>query len=268
MKLLELIRTKQFWKHVIIASVSGLALLYGGFLLLDVYTQHGEEVEVPDFEGIYIKDLEKFVEGHDLNFEIVDSVYSGESAKGTVVDQDPNSGSKVKKNRVIYLTVNAMLTKKVKMPDLIDLSLKQATSLLETYSLQVGMLHYVEGLPPVMEQSFRGKAVKGGDLIDIGSKIDLVLGRGNDGGLITIPNLLGLTLAEARFILASKSLLLGQVTEDDGIDTVYAKVWKQNPSIESGEGLYDGARVNIWITQSEALLEDAENNKDGENNEE
>lgn len=268
MKLLELIRTKPFWKHVIIASISGLALLYGGFLLLDVYTQHGEEIEVPDFEGIYIKDLDKFVEGHELNFEIVDSVYSSESAKGTVVDQDPNPGSKVKLNRVIYLTVNAMLTKKVKMPDLIDLSLKQATSLLETYGLRVGMLRYIEGLPPVMEQSYQGKAIKGGDLVDIGSKIDLVLGRGNDGGLIEIPNLLGLTLSEVRYLLASKSLLLGQVTEDIGIDTAYAKVWKQNPSIESGEGLYDGAKVNIWITQSEALLEDAKNNNDVENNDE
>jgi eukaryotic-like serine/threonine-protein kinase len=263
MKLLELIRTKQFWKHVIIASVCGLALLFGGFMLLDVYTQHGDEVEVPDFAGIYIKDLEKFVEGHDLNFEIVDSVYSNESAKGTVIDQDPNSGSKVKRNRVIYLTVNAMLTKKVKMPDLIDLSLKQATSLLETYGLKIGSIRYVEGLPPVMSQSFRGKSINGGELIDIGSKIDLVLGRGNDGGLISIPNLFGLTLSEVRSALASKSLLLGQITEDAGVDTTVAKVWKQNPSPETTEGLYDGAKINVWITQSETLLEDSQNNTDG-----
>lgn len=268
MKLLELIRTKQFWKHAIIASVCGLALLYGGFLLLDVYTQHGDEVEVPDFEGIYINDLEKFVEGHDLNFEIVDSVYSNESAKGTVVDQDPNAGSKVKRNRVIYLTVNAMLTKKVKMPDLIDLSLKQATSLLETYGLKVGSLRYVEGLPPVMSQSFKGKPISGGDLIEVGSKIDLVLGRGNDGGLIAIPNLLGLTLSEVRLILASKSLLLGQITQDAGADSTVARVWKQSPSQETTEGLYDGAKINVWITQSETLLEDAQNNSDGTNQDE
>jgi len=265
MKLIELIRTKQFWKHVIIASVLGFAILFGGFMLLDVYTKHGDEVEVPDFAGIYINDLEKFVEGHDLNFEIVDSVYSNESAKGTVIDQDPNAGSKVKRDRVIYLTVNAMLIKKVKMPDLIDLSLKQATSLLETYGLKVGTLRYVEGLPPVISQSHKGKTINGGDLIDIGSEVDLVLGRGDDGGLISIPNLMGLTLSEVRLILESKKLILGQVTEDAGADTSLARVWRQSPDPETLDGIYDGAKINVWITESETLLEDAQNDNDGNN---
>ena len=260
MSLLEIVRKFTFWKHLVLASVAGLALLYGGFLLLDVYTQHGEQVEVPNFEGIYLNDLEKFVEGYELAFEIIDSVYSKESAKGTVVAQDPAPGSQVKKHRVIYLTVNAMLTKKVKMPNLIDISLRQATSLLETYSLQVGTLRYVEGLPPVMEQLYQGRPIQEGELVDIGSRIDLVLGRGNDMGLIPIPDLTGLTLSESRSLLLSKGLKLSGVTKDlQDLDTLNAQVWKQSPDPSSADGLYEGAGVSIWLTESETLLEDSRN---------
>lgn len=258
MSLISNIKSRKFWLHITIASITGLALLYGGFLLLDVYTQHGREVEVPDFKGLYINDLDKFVEGYSLKYEVVDSVYSKTSAKGTVVEQDPQPGSKVKNERVIYLTVNALLTKKVKMPNLIDLSLKQASSLLETYGLKIGTLTYVEGLPPVMQQKCQGRSITEGELIEEGSKIDLVLGKGNEDELILIPDLSGYTLTEARNLLTSKRLLLGVVSEDNPpLDTLVAKVWKQNPEIESSEGLYDGARIDIWLTESETLIQDA-----------
>jgi beta-lactam-binding protein with PASTA domain len=258
MSLISNIKSRRFWLHIILASITGLVMLYGGFLLLDVYTQHGQEVEVPDFKGIYINDLEKFVEGYSLKYEVVDSVYSNKSEKGTVMEQDPKPGSKVKNERVIYLTVNALLTKKVKMPNLIDLSLKQASSLLETYGLKVGTLSYIEGLPPVMEQIYQGKKISEGEMIDEGSKIDLVLGKGNDDELISIPDLSGYTLTEARNILSSLRLLLGVVSEDNPpLDTMIAKVWKQNPEIESNDGLYDGARIDIWLTESETLIQDA-----------
>jgi beta-lactam-binding protein with PASTA domain len=259
MSIISIIKTGTFWKHFISASVLGFGLLYLGFALLELYTRHGEEVEVLDFKGIYIKDLPAFIEGHALKYEIVDSVYSSKVARGTVVDQNPYPGAKVKEDRVIYLTVNALLSRKVKVPNLIDLSLKQATSLLETYGLQVGMLRYVDGLPPVMEMLHKGKPLKEGDLIDEGSKVDLVLGRGTEGGLIPVPSLLGFTLTEARRILSENRLNLGEVSNDESKpDTLIARIWKQNPEPGTVDGLYEGASVNIWLTESETLLQDIE----------
>lgn len=261
MKLFSIIATKKFWIHSFLASLTGIAMLYGGFLLLDNFTLHGEEVEVPDFKGIYINDLDKFVQGYSLNYEIVDSVYSKTSAKGTVIEQDPASGSKVKNDRVIYLTVNAIFAKKVKMPNLIDLSLKQATSLLETYGLKIGMLRYEEGLPPVMEQYYQGKPVSPGEMIDEGSKIDLLLGRGIGNGLIEVPNLIGFSLEQARKSLAAKRLVLGTVSGDGTeVDTSLARIWKQSPIPSDSSDLYDGAFVNVFITENEELL-----NGNGEN---
>ena len=258
MDIKSLLKSSEFWKHFIVSSLVALMVLGISFLFLNVYTKHGDEVVVPDFEGIYIKDLDKFIEDHNVRYEIVDSIYNIEKAKGTVADQDPEAGSKVKPERVIYLTVYAMLNQKTAMPNLIDLSLRQASSLLETYGLKVGNLRYEEGLPPVIRQLFKGQSIKPGTLIDKGSRIDLVLGKGAGGGLITVPDLLGLTLAEVRTILAEKQLSLKNIVPDimDN-DTLNARVYRQNPPYDSEEGLYSGAEISIWITNIDEKVEQA-----------
>ena len=252
------LKSSAFWRHLLVASVVALLVLWGSFALLNVYTKHGDEVEVPNFEGIYTKDLDKFVEGHNVRYEIVDSIYNMDKAKGTVADQDPEPGSKVKPERVIYLTVNAALNQKVAMPDLVDLSLRQASSLLETYGLKVGVLRYVEGLPPVMKQLYKGIPIKSGTIIDKGSSIDLILGRGNGGGLIPVPDVVGMSLSEVRIYLIEKQLALGRIVPDimDN-DTLLARVYRQSPQPSAEEGLYDGGQIDIWITNSIEKIEQA-----------
>lgn len=255
MTFFEFIKTKQFWKHFIGASVTVLAFLWVCLLFMDFYTLHDSKATVPDFKGLYIKDLDKFVDGHNLRYEIIDSVYNMKKEKGTVLEQEPQPGATVKEDRTIYLTVNAMLNQQVKMPNLVNLSLRQASSLLETYGLKVGSLRYVEGLPPVIRQLYKGKDIKHGTMLDKGSSIDLVLGKGQNNGLIPVPDLFGLTLQEARLILSENQLVMGMKMMDlTAKDTNIARIYKQFPE-PSADGLYDGASINIWLTGSDEVLE-------------
>lgn len=255
----EFLQSRSFWKHFILANAVVAVLLVLGMVFLNFYTLHDSKVEVPDFKGLFIKDLDKFVEGHNLSFEVVDSVYNMQKEKGTVIEQDPAPGSTVKEGRTIYLTVNAMLNQKVKMPDLVDLSLRQATSLLETYGLKVGSIRYTEGLPPVIEQLYKGRRIAPGTMVDKGSAIDLVAGLGDSKGLIPVPDLFGLTLPEARLILSNKSLVVGVVLQDaTGRDSLTAKIYRQDP-MPGGDGLYDGAPINLWLTGSDEVLENERN---------
>jgi eukaryotic-like serine/threonine-protein kinase len=257
----EFIKTGSFWKHVALAGTAVLLFLWGCFLFLNFFTLHNEHMEVPDFKGVYMSDLDKFVSGKELEYEVVDSVYNDQLPKGTVIDQEPKAGSTVKLGRKIYLSVNARVNQKVPMPNLIDLSLRQAKSLLESYGLKVGRITYVAGLPPVMQQNYQGKHISPNALIDKGSSIDLVLGMGDQNSLIQVPELFGLTLVEARTALVSSGLVLGKIEKDEPLtDTIMARIFKQNPSPESNDGLYEGARVNVWITTSEAVIE-RESNK-------
>jgi beta-lactam-binding protein with PASTA domain len=248
-------KTRPFWMHAFAASAAVGLFLMVCLWFMDMYTLHDSSAKVPDFKGLYIKDLDKFVEGHALNYEIIDSVYNSDKPKGTVLEQEPLPGSTVKEGRVVYLTVNAMLNQQVKMPNLVNLSLRQASSLLETYGLKTGALRYVEGLPPVMHQLYKGRDIAPGTMLDKGSAIDLVLGKGQNGGLIQVPDLFGMTLTEARQQLAALSLIIGTKFSDNSAeDTLTARIYKQFPET-GGDGLYGGATINIWLTGSTEVLE-------------
>jgi beta-lactam-binding protein with PASTA domain len=247
-------KTRPFWIHALAAFAVVALFLVLCLWLMNMYTLHDSSAKVPDFKGLYTKDLEKFVEGHSLSYQIIDSVYNSDKPKGTILEQEPIPGSTVKEGRVIYLTVNAMLNQQVKMPNLVNLSLRQASSLLETYGLKTGALRYVEGLPPVMKQAYKGRDIAPGTMLDKGSSIDLVLGKGQGGGLIQVPDLFGMTLSAARGELAANSLIIGSTFSDNSVsDTVTARIYKQFPE-PSGDGLYSGASVNVWLTGSDEVL--------------
>ena len=45
-----------------------------------------------------------------------------------LIDQDPEPNDKVKENRTVYITITKTVAPKIKMPNLIDVSYKQAIS--------------------------------------------------------------------------------------------------------------------------------------------
>ena len=53
-----------------------------------------------------------------LHAEVIDSVHNDQASRGSVVDQVPPAGDKVKPGRDIYLTINAFTKKQLTIPDL------------------------------------------------------------------------------------------------------------------------------------------------------
>ena len=100
---IDFLKSKQFWKHLALAIVSLGIVLWILFKLLDIYTDHGETVTVPDFKGKNITELDQFVSGKDVRYLIIDSIYDPKEKAGIVLKQDPEAKSTVKHNRTIYL---------------------------------------------------------------------------------------------------------------------------------------------------------------------
>ena len=86
----------------------------------------------------------------------------------------------VKKNRRIYLTINSIKSKKVEFPDIYDLSLRQAVRKLNQYDLEIGDLFYIPDIAvnKVLSCEINGLKINEGQELYVGSKIDLILGRG------------------------------------------------------------------------------------------
>jgi eukaryotic-like serine/threonine-protein kinase len=228
-------KSKYFWIHTGLAIVLSIFILWFTLKALDIYTLHGSSIDVPDFEGKHISELDDYADDYDVRYEIIDSIYDFRLEKGSVVMQDPAAGTRVKDNRKVYLTVVALQPEQVEMPNLIDLTLRQATAMLETYGLAVGKLQYVPDIATnaVLKQKFKGKVIEEGSLIEKGSKIDLVLGQGEDNEKVEIPDLYGMKQGEAIKELKANSLNLGEEIFEDGADTTVSRVYKAVPGFRN-----------------------------------
>ena len=177
--LFSYLKSKTFFKHLALATVSLVIVLWALFKLLGVYTHHGETAEVPDFKGKAIAELDNFVKDKNVGFTIIDSVYSPQEKPGIVIKQDPEAKSMVKHNRIIYLYVTSTQAPQMAMPKLVDRSTRQAVFMIESYGLKVGKITEIAGdcKGCVLKQYFNGKEIMPGDAIKKGSKIDLSVGK-------------------------------------------------------------------------------------------
>lgn len=173
------LKSRQFFIHLGLASVSVVLVLWVLVKMLNSYTQHGETVDVPDFKGKSIGELNGFIEGKDVRYEIIDSIYAPKEKPGVVIRQDPETNTKVKRNRTIYLYVNGLMPPQLAMPKLIDRSERQAILMLESYGLKVGRVTQVAGdcNGCVLGQFIKGKVVEPGTLIKKGTIIELTIGK-------------------------------------------------------------------------------------------
>lgn len=166
---------------IIMLVISVVTVSFIG-ISLNAITKHGQEYELQDFTGMnarQLHDIEQDSNIIDFEFVIIDSVFVPNKKGGTVLTQDPVAGSKVKKGRKVYLSIVAMSMPKIEMPNLIDLSLRQAENMLKTNDLKLGQIIYKASKYPnaVLEQRYKGRIIEQGKQIPYQSEITLIVGK-------------------------------------------------------------------------------------------
>lgn len=144
-------------------------------------TNHGEFVEVPDFSKQSVMQMRKSIEDANLRYEVLDSAnYNPDFPRFSIIEQTPVAGAKVKINRKIYFTVNPSGYKKVTVPKIIQVTKRNATSMLRAVGLDVQRVTYVDelGKDMVYQLKFKGQYIKPGDKLPKTSKVELVCGNG------------------------------------------------------------------------------------------
>ncbi len=147
--------------------------------MLSIYTHHGESVSMPKLIGKQLSVAKTELASTDFELIVRDSIYDNKAQKNSIVSQDPPEGTKIKKNRKIYVTIVSMGSKKNPIPALNDLSLRQATQLLESNGFSVAQIIYQpsEFDNIIIEQRFKGRVIKEGESLEQGSAITLIVGK-------------------------------------------------------------------------------------------
>lgn len=230
------------WVKLILINL-GLGILFYFIVIfstikyLDVYSNHGEEITVPNLVGKKSSVAKMQLEDMGLSYEILDSIYDPSLPNGIVKQQmiEPTSISKVKvkENRIIGLRLSKK-TELTEMPDLVFKHVDFAQGILENrgFSSRIQYKPTKEANGSVLDQKCNGKSITKGTRIPIGSEITLIVGQNEVGVLVELPNVVGMNYQDAISLLGSKGLeSISTICNDCETlqDTLSAIVFGQSP---------------------------------------
>ena len=259
----KFITTRPFWVNLLVIIILSVLLVLGFLQLLGLITRHGEYLTVPGVQGKNTTEAIKFLE--DKGFEVViqDSVYIDTAKMGIVLKQLPESGSTVKVNRVVFLTVNRATLPMVIMPSLNGKSFNYAIEILRRSHLELGdTFHkpdFMQG--SILEQTFNGNLITAGTKLPWGSKVNLIVGGGLSMQELIVPDLVGMALGEAKLIIEQNGINLAAVIADGPIgDTSSAYVFKQSPTryneVSIPNYIKAGQLIDLWIAAEMKVIND------------
>jgi beta-lactam-binding protein with PASTA domain len=236
-KIVNFFANKPLLKHFLLAIIAVILIVWGVLAWLSSYTNHGEQIAVPNVVGLHMDELDEYLSKRQLNYLIIDEVYSTEHPKGTVLRQDPVAYSEatpsyVKSGRKIYITIVSDQDKMVAIPDLVGRSKRLAQAQMDI----VGLIPVYQGIPyefndVVVKQTYKGKEVEAGFKVPYGSTITVFVGVGQDGDPISVPKVVGYTAAEISAYLSDKSIYPYFEYENCNTkeDSLMARAYKQHP---------------------------------------
>lgn len=250
--------SKQFLFNVLAIIIVWVAIVLFEMYYLKSHTNFGQQIEVPTFYKIHMDDLDEFVKDKGISYTIQDSVYLDDWPKGTVCWQHPkptdSTGMHVKEGREILLSVVPVNPQMIKVPNVVDMSKRMGEKALESLGFRVKVSYkphpYDAGF--IMEQLQNGNPIAPGTSVPKGSRLELVVSQGKTGEVSSLPNLIGLTISEAKERLSNLTLSLFPdcetcQTEEDFLNAV---ITDQNPKGGEGVSVSAGTTVTIWATKA------------------
>lgn len=176
---IKCIKNPFVWNFLLMIVV-GCALIYGTLAWLDHYTRHNEAVIVPDVKGLSMNEAKSFFDNTGLRYNVIDSVFSNDVNPGAIVEVVPEPGSKVKEGRIVFVTINALTAQMAIIPEVADLSFRQAYALLRSLGFKNIEVKFVPGdykdLAVGVERN--AQMINRGERVPLASTLTLIISNG------------------------------------------------------------------------------------------
>jgi serine/threonine-protein kinase len=218
---------------LLILGIFGLLawLLAGNLLGSD------EPVEVPDVIGEQEDDARTILEDLGLRVAIEDK--NSKKPEGEVLDQRPREGAEVDPGATVTLTVSAGV-KQTTVPDVVGMTLEEATAALREARLKVGEIREEEA-PDAEPSEVLDQFPSADEEVPVGREIDLVVASAS-----TVPDVVGESQEDATAILEDAGYAVSVATEPS--DTVEEGfVIAQDP--DAGAEYESGQTVTILVSE-------------------
>jgi beta-lactam-binding protein with PASTA domain len=259
------VTSRPLWVNVLAGIVLIFLFVIIFMLSLNWCTAHGKTLLIPAVIGMPYDKARQLLESKGFEVQIQDSMFLDTIPPLTVLKQFPKAESLVKKNRTVYLTVNRVVAPTIDMPQLVNLTFRNADVTLKQYGLRLGDTTYKVDFAKnsVLDQVYNGQSIKPGTKLQMGATIDLVLGTGVSAMVVQVPDLFGLTYEEAKTLLQINGLTVGTVIPITGDvrDTASAYIVRQAPVVTRDDGkpnfMRGGQSIDVWVQVDKPLRPDS-----------
>lgn len=175
------IMSRYLWLNLLTILLLIVVLSIGVHVALNLYTHHGESISVPDVRRQSFESAQRTLENRGFIIEVNDTGYVKTLPAGTVLEQMPSAGTRLKAGRVIYITINAANSPTLALPDLIDnSSLREAQAKLTAMGFKLAPPKRVPGEKDwVYGIQAGGRNYVTGQRIPVDSPVTILVGNGH-----------------------------------------------------------------------------------------
>ena len=205
----EVKRKRVVWmrRGIVVGVILSLLLLVAIGVNSLLFTVSGESVVVPNVMGKSLTDAVALLDTSHLDYQVLESIYDKDHPEGTVLRQTPMPDSQVKSGRIVNLTISKGIELK-QVPMVVGATERTAVVQLQNDSFEVKVV--IEQSATIAEGTVIRQEPESFKRIPVGSEIVITV----SGGLekVKVPDVRGLTVAEAQTSLEAVGLKLGDVS--------------------------------------------------------
>jgi beta-lactam-binding protein with PASTA domain len=231
----------------LVGSIVALFLAFGlmlDWVIMPIYTKHGEAVEVPNVVSMRYEEAKSTLEAE--GFEVIRSTeqrFDEKSPVGYVLEQIPRPHAGVKSGRRIYLVVSQG-GRLVQMPQLVERSQRDAQLMLRKFNLTLGRVDSAFTDKPSGVVAYQSVPVNA--QIGVGTVVNITVSRGINAADATVPSVAGLTYSSAAELIRQSGLVIGQITYKEVEQLLPETVISQ--SLEANTIVRRGSKIDLELS--------------------
>ena len=231
----------------IVISIFGMIFIFSiiaEYLVMPVYTRQNQNRVMIDIKNRILDDAIKVLKSENYRYEVSDTLYTNKFQLGTIVDQYPQPNTRVKSGRTVRLKISQP-EKSVAIPNLIGQSRRSAELELNQMGLLIDTV-YTEYNPEYPNGTIAWQYPKAGDRRKKGMGIQITVSNGMPPNFFQVPNLIGLSINQAKDLIFKSRLKVGKISYHQDQDLVPYTVLDQ--SIKNGTVLDASATINLVVS--------------------
>lgn len=200
---------------VIAGILAGIVVVAGVFFASFFFVSGGDkvqEIELPDFTNMSLSEAQNMVINSELVIVVDKEVQSDKIGAGKIISQSPKGGEKVKENATIKVVISAG-EGDFPMPELVNRKQEDAEKVLTDKNLVFSFVD--EPSDTIPEGYVVRQTPEAGTYIDAATTVTVYVSSGKEETTVEVPNMLGLSLNDAKAALLDSNLTWGRIVEAD-----------------------------------------------------